>query len=109
VKVEDSPQPMRRKARAPQPRKTSFKNGDLPSGCQTSDAWRRAFIPTYLWWIANQEDPWVLNDEKALKAMQYIWTAIYEQRVDYTITVNGPVFSIVSQPTLSKFYSYLRY
>jgi len=99
---------VRRKARAPQLRKT-FKNGDLPSGCQTNDTWRRAFIPTYLRWVATQGDPWALDDEKALKAMQDIWDAIYEQRVQYTITLNDPVSSIVSQPIVSKFYSYLCY
>ena len=99
---------MRRKARAPQPRKI-FKNGDLPSGCQTNDAWRHAFIPTYLRWVATQEDPWALDDEKALKAMQHVWDAIYEQKVKYTITLNDPVSSIVSQPIVSKFYSYPHY
>jgi len=108
VKVEDSPQPVRRKARAPQPRKT-FKNGDLPSGCLTNDAWCRAFVPTYLRWAATQEDPWALDDEKALDAMQKIWNAIYNKTVPYTITLNDPVFSIVSRPILSKLYSYLHY
>jgi len=95
---------VRRKARAPQARKI-FKNGDLPSGCQTNDAWRRAFIPSYLRWAGVQEDSWTLNDEKALKAMQLIWNAIYEQKVQYTITLNDPVSSIVRQPIVSKFYS----
>jgi hypothetical protein len=107
VKVEDSPQPVHRKAHAPHPRRT-FKNGDLPSGCRTNDAWRRAFIPTYLWWVATQEDPWALDDEKALDAMQTIWDVIYKKTVPYTITLNDPVF-FVSQPILSKFYSYLHY
>ena len=82
-----------------QPRKI-FKNGDLPSGCQTNDAWRRAFIPTYLRWVATQEYPWALNDEKALGAMQHAWDAIYDQKVQYTITLNDPVSSIVSQPIM---------
>ena len=86
----------------PQPRKI-FKNGNLPSGCQTNNTWCRAFIPTYLQWVATQEYPWALNDKKALDAMQHIWDVIYDQKVQYTITLNDPVSSIVSQPIVSNF------
>jgi hypothetical protein len=108
VKVENSPQLARRvKPRMPQPRKT-FKNGDLPDGCQTGDVWRRAFIPTYLWWVATQPDPWCLDDEKAIEAMQDIWDAIYDTKdkkdkkdddtkIVYAITLNDAVFSIVNK------------
>jgi hypothetical protein len=106
VKIEDSPQPVRRRAHAPQLRK-AFKNGDLPSGCQTNDTWRRAFIPTYLWWVATQEDPWALDDEKALDAMQDIWNTIYDKNVTHTITLNDPVFAIVSHSYLFVFIYYI--
>jgi len=123
VKVENSPQLARRvKPRVPQLRKT-FKNGDLPDGCQTGDVWRRTFIPTYLWWVATQPDPWCLDDEKAIEAMQDIWDTIYvtkdtkdtkdkkdnkdkkddDTKIVYVITLNDAVFSIVNKPTLFMF------
>lgn len=114
MKVENSPQLVRRvKPRLPQPRKT-FKNGDLPDGCQTGDVWRRAFIPTYLWWVATQPDPWCLDDEKAIEAMQDIWDTIYDTKdkkdkkdddtkVVHVITLNDAVFSIVNKPTFFMF------
>jgi hypothetical protein len=114
VKVENSPQLARRvKPRLPQPRKT-FKNGDLPDGCLTGDVWRRAFIPTYLWWVATQPDPWCVDDEKAVEAMQNIWDTIYDTKdkkdkkdddtkIVYTITLNDAVFSIVNKPALFMF------
>ena len=114
MKVENSPQLVRCvKPRLPQPRKT-FKNGDLPDGCQTGDVWRRAFIPTYLWWVATQPDPWCLDDEKAIEAMQDIWDTIYDTKdkndkkdddtkVVHVITLNDAVFSIVNKPTFFMF------
>jgi hypothetical protein len=119
VKVEGS-QPVRRvKPRLPQPRKI-FKNGDLPDGCQTGDAWRRAFIPTYLWWVSTQPDPWCVDEEKAIEAMQEIWDAIYDSKdkkdkknkkdtkdddtkIPYVITLNDAVSSVVNKPILFAF------
>ena len=104
MKIEDSPQPMRRKARTVQPSsRKGFKNGDLPDGCQDNDTWRRAFIPTYLWWVATQPDPWNLDDELALEAMQDIWNKIYGATILYVITLNDAVFSIVSKHILFMF------
>jgi hypothetical protein len=97
----------------PQPRKT-FKNGDLPDGCPTGDVWRRAFIPTYLWWVATQPDPWCVDDKKAIEAMQNIWDTIYDMKdkkdkkdddakIVYTITLNDAVFSVVNKSILFMF------
>jgi hypothetical protein len=110
VKVENSPQLARRvKPRVPQPRKT-FKNGDLPDGFQTGDVWRHTFIPTYLWWVVTQPDPWCLDDKKAIEAMQDIWDTKDKKdkkdddtKIVYVITLNDAVFSIVNKPTLFMF------
>jgi hypothetical protein len=74
-----------------------FKNGDLPAGCQDNDTWRSTFIPTYLWWVATQPDPWNVDDEKALEALQAIWDKIYGPKIVYVIVLNDPVSSIVSK------------
>jgi hypothetical protein len=74
-----------------------FKNGDLPAGCQDNNTWHCDFIPTYLWWVATQPDPWNVDDEKALEALQAIWDKIYGVKIPYVITLNDAVFSIVSE------------
>jgi len=89
---------MRSKARTAQSSsRKGFKNSDLPAGCQDNDKWRREFIPTYLWWVATQPDPWNVDDEKALEALQAIWDKIYGAKIPYVITLNDAVFSIVSE------------
>ena len=102
VKVEDSPKPLLHRVRArSQATKKIFKNGDLPEGCTIGDHWHRAFITTYIWWAAQQCDPWNTNDDEAVLALQQIFNTIYDTSVTYTIAVNDAVFSIVSSSILS--------
>ena len=105
MKVEDSPQPMCR-GKPHMPLRKTFKNGDLPDGCQTSDAWHHAFIPTYLWWVVTWPDPRCLDDDEAIEAMQAIWDMIYDMKdtkIAHVVTLNDAVFSIINKPILFVF------
>ena len=105
MKVEDSPQLVRR-GKPRMPLRKTFKNGDLPDGCQTGDAWRHAFVPTYLWWVATRLDPWCLDDDEAIEAMQAIWDTIYDTKdtkIVHVVTLNDAVCSIVNKPILFVF------
>jgi hypothetical protein len=47
-----------------------------------------------------------VDDEKALEALQAIWNKIYGAKIIYDITLNDPVFSIVSKPIFIFIYVY---
>jgi len=72
-----------------------YSNDDLPNGCQDGGVWRRNMVPTYAQFVASYEDPWVVQDDNAVAAMQVAWDAIYGRRVRHTIEVQDAVFTIV--------------
>jgi hypothetical protein len=74
-----------------------FRNKDLPPECHIGNAWRRAFIPSYIRYVASLKNPWVINDDDAVGAMKLIWDVIYPT-LPYTITSKTSVFYIVSSP-----------
>jgi hypothetical protein len=70
---------------------------DLPEGAMEDGLWRHAFVPTYIDFVSQQEDPWTINDADAKSAMQKIWKAVYKKRdvESYKIRSDGPVFALV--------------
>jgi hypothetical protein len=72
-----------------------FKNEDLPASCYDGNRWCKVFILTYIWFVAFQENPWSINDEKAVKGMQKIWDVIYGNFILHRIIIDDPVFTIV--------------
>ena len=80
-------------------RKEKYTNANLPSGCQDSGTWRRTFIPTYLQYLASRDsdtDAWAVNDDEGVSIQQKIWEFVYGDKIPHIITVQGPVFSLVS-------------
>src|SRR5580658_11190214 len=80
-----------------------WNNTHLPPGSLSNNVWRRAFIPTFINFLATYRDPWVIDDGEAIKAMQQIWDRIYLNRVGfpdipYTVVANQAVFSVVRPP-----------
>jgi len=69
---------------------------DLPEGCCENNNWTKIFIPTYIWFVGQQDDPWNVDDMTAKSAMQKIWKSVYGKNLAYKITTDTPVFSIVS-------------
>ncbi|KAN0109444.1 hypothetical protein V8E52_009238 [Russula decolorans] len=56
--------------------------------------WRKRFIPTFLWYTAYQMDPWNLEEDAAVDAMQQIWNQIYGKAIPYQITTHDAVHII---------------
>jgi hypothetical protein len=54
-----------------------FINSDLPVGCDKGNKWRRAFVPTYISFVASHIDPWSVDDDEAVLAMQLSWNMVY--------------------------------
>lgn len=80
-------------------RKEKYTNANLPPGCQDSGAWRRTFIPTYLQYLASRDsdtDAWAVNDDEGVSIQQKIWDFVYGDKIPHIITVQGPVFALVS-------------
>jgi hypothetical protein len=78
------------------PQKKKFRNEDLPRGCQDDNRWRGNFIPTFLWYAAYQNDPWNLEEDAAVNAMQRIWDTLYSKAIPYRIVPHDAVYIIVS-------------
>ncbi|KAF8495461.1 hypothetical protein F5888DRAFT_1635530 [Russula emetica] len=93
VKDEDSPVTLYQKA----PQKKKFRNEDLPRGCQDDNRWRGNFIPTFLWYAAYQVDPWNLEEDAAVDAMQQIWNQLYGKAIPYQIAPHDAVYIITLQ------------
>jgi hypothetical protein len=72
----------------------------LPPACHYESRWRRIFIPTYISFIAQQQDTWTVDDSVAISAMRKIWKVVYGNTISCKIAIDGPVFAIVSS-TLS--------
>jgi hypothetical protein len=84
-------------------RKEKYTNAHLPLGCQENGAWRRIVIPTYLQYLASRSsdnDAWAVKDEEGVSIQQKIWDFVYGDKVPHIITVQGPVFALVSVPIL---------
>jgi hypothetical protein len=80
-------------------RKEKYTNAHLPAGCQENGAWRRIVIPTYLQYLASRDsdsDAWAANDDEGISIQQRIWDFVYGDKVPHIITVQGPVFALVS-------------
>jgi hypothetical protein len=84
-------------------RKEKYTNAHLPPGCQDNSAWRRIFISTYLQYLGSRDsepdsdsDAWAVNDDEGLSIQQKIWDFVYGEKVPHIITVQGPVFALVS-------------
>src|ERR1700683_2168678 len=70
------------------------KNGDLPSNIDFK-IWCRVFVPTFMRWVSQQENPFEHNAKLGCEVMQQIWDAIFPD-VPYMIIQSGPVHALVS-------------
>lgn len=80
-------------------RKEKYTNAHLPPGCQDNGAWRRIFIPTFLQYLASRKtgvDAWAASDDDGVSIQQKVWNFVYGGRVPHIVTVQGPVFTLVS-------------
>jgi hypothetical protein len=70
------------------------KNADLPGGIDFK-VWRRVFVPTFMRWVSQQDNPFEHNPKLGCSAMQKIWDSIFSD-VPYTITQSCSVYALVS-------------
>ena len=70
---------------------------DLPKGATGDGLWHHAFVPMYIDFVSQQEDPWTIDDASAISAMQKIWKVVYKKKdiESYKIKTDGPVFALV--------------
>ena len=71
---------------------------DLPPGCQDQNRFRKRYIPTAIWFAASYQNPFVIDDQAAVDALQQIWDAVYDNAIpSYTnVEVGDAVFKLVS-------------
>ena len=96
VKIEDgvhSPQPVVVKKATNSHATTKFTNNDLPAG--SMDLWRPVLIPTFAKFVASYDDPWVIDDQDTITALQKVWDAVYP-KIPYTVKTKEAVFVLVS-------------
>ncbi|KIM86487.1 hypothetical protein PILCRDRAFT_4965 [Piloderma croceum F 1598] len=73
------------------------KNSDLPSEIDFK-IWRRVFVPMFMRWVSQQDNPFEHNTKLGCEVMQQIWDAIFPD-VPYTIIPSGPVHALTAQCT----------
>ena len=88
MKVEDVPKPVSRRAG------TRWTTDDLPEGATDENRWRKVFIPTFIHYVAQQNDAWGVRDEVVKPALQVLWDAIYPD-IEHKVKVDGAVFYLV--------------
>ena len=77
-------------------KKRRFLVSDLPSGMNDSEAYWRAFIPTVSWYMGTQQNIWVYDNKEFCGILQNILSAVYTSAVWANVTVDGAIFSMVS-------------
>jgi hypothetical protein len=71
-------------------------NNDLPVGAHDDDRFRHAYVPSNIWWMAFQLDPFKPQVDAQVSFMKTSWKVIYGNTVPYKVRVNDPVFRLVS-------------
>jgi hypothetical protein len=51
------------------------KNENLPAGCRLM--WCPVYVLRYLQFVARYNEPWIVDDQEAVMAMQKVWNAMY--------------------------------
>lgn len=76
--------------------KKRWQMSDLPRGMNDNEAWRKMLIPTVYWHFGNQRDVWMYDDNELASDLGKIISAVYPSSLRQRVTVDGPIFRIVS-------------
>lgn len=79
------------------------KNSDLPGDIDFK-IWCCVFVPTFMQWISQQDNPFKHNAKLGCSAMQKIWDSIFLE-VPYMITQSCTVYGLVSHDFYPIIYS----
>ncbi|KAN0094365.1 hypothetical protein V8E55_002652 [Tylopilus felleus] len=74
--------------------KKKFSKDDLPPGCTDDNMWRRVFLSAVAHFASTYNNPWAILTEKLLSVLQEMWDTVYGDRIEHTVTVNGPVYRL---------------
>ena len=73
-----------------------YTNNDLPEGATDDNAWRWLFISSLAHFAAGYDNPWSIPDNKFRDVLQEIWNTVYQDKVEHSVVVGGPVYRLVS-------------
>jgi hypothetical protein len=96
VKVEDADSDSDDKVEVTKKRKvTAVTNSDLPAGAHDDNRFRHVYVPSNIWWMAFQPDPFKVERDPQVSFMRASWKVIYGNTVPHKVRVNDPVYQIV--------------
>ena len=80
-------------------RKARVTNWDLPAGAHDDNRFQHAYVPSNIWWMAFQLDPFNPEDDSQVSFMRTSWKVIYGNTVPHKVRVNDPVYQLVGLST----------
>lgn len=95
VKIEDAdPDDIVEVTKKPKAR-ARVTNYDLPVGAHDDGRFRHAYVPSNIWWMGFQLDPFKAEKGPHFSFMRTCWKVIYGNTVQHKVRVNDPVFRLV--------------
>jgi hypothetical protein len=76
-------------------RKARVTNNDLPVVARDDNRFRHAYVPSNIWWMAFQHDPFKAEVDPQVSFMRTSWEVIYGNTAPHNVRVNDPVFRLV--------------
>ncbi|KAN0074745.1 hypothetical protein V8E55_011794 [Tylopilus felleus] len=77
--------------------KKKFSKDNLSPGCTDDNVWRQVFLSAVAHFTSTYNNPWAILTEKLLSVLQETWDTVYGDRIEHTVTVNGPVYRLSKQ------------
>ena len=76
-------------------RKATITNNDLPVGAHDGNRFRHVYVPSNIWWMAFQPNPFKAEKDPQVSFMRASWKVIYGNTVPHKVRIDDPVFRIV--------------
>jgi hypothetical protein len=64
-------------------------------GARDDYRFRHAYVPSNIWWMAFQLDPFKAEHDAQVSFMRTSWNVIYGNTVPHKVRLNDPVFRLV--------------
>ena len=61
-----------------------------------NEMWHKMLIPTIYWHFGNQRDMWIYDDNELASNLGEIISSVYPSYLRQHVTVDSPIFRIVS-------------
>ncbi|KAF7979333.1 hypothetical protein HWV62_42749 [Athelia sp. TMB] len=94
IEIDDTPVPKRIQKKENGVKTT---NNDLPIGCLDEGKWLKVFIPTVVYFLSSQENPWSIADRIMKKALQAIFNTVYKGKVEHEVVAGDSVWCVSNQ------------